>query len=104
MLSDITTKVGKRGTVVIPATLRRRYGLAEGRLLVTEARDDGILLRPAAVLPIEVYGAERQAECLLSNAVDAGDNARAVATVREMGLDPDTILYVKPTPPRRRSR
>ncbi len=101
-MSDITTKVGKRGTVVIPATLRRRYGLAEGRLLVAEARADGILLRPAAVLPIEVYTDERQAEFLLSNAVDARDYARAVATVREMGLDPDTIPHV--TPPRRRSR
>ena len=95
-------KVGKRGTVVIPSTLRRRYGLAEGRLLVAEARDEGILLRPAAVLPIEVYGAERQAEFLLSNAVDARDYARSVATVREMGLDPDTIPHVKP--PRRRSQ
>ena len=93
-MSDTTTKVGKRGTVVIPSTLRRRYGLDEGRLLVAEARDDGILLRPAAVLPIEVYGAERQAEFLLSNAVDARDYARAVETVREMGLDPDTVLGV----------
>ena len=80
--------------MVIPSTLRRRYGLDEGRLLVAEARDDGILLRPAAVLPVEVYGAERQAEFLLSNAVDARDYARAVETVREMGLDPDTVLGV----------
>ena len=101
-MSDITTKVGKRGTVVIPSALRRRYGLSEGRLLVAEARDDGILLRPAAVLPLEVYGAERQAEFLLSNAVDARDYARAAATVRELGLDPDTVPHVKP--PRRRAR
>ena len=101
-MSDITTKVGKRGTVVIPSTLRRRYGMSEGRLLVAEARDDGILLRPAAVLPLEVYGAERQAEFLLSNAVDARDYARAAETVRELGLDPDTVPHVKP--PRRRSR
>ena len=101
-MSDITTKVGKRGTVVIPSALRRRYGLAEGRLLVAEARAEGILLRPAAVLPIEVYSDERQAEFLLSNAVDARDYARSVETVRDMGLDPDTIPHVKP--PRRRSR
>ena len=101
-MSDITTKVGKRGTVVIPSALRRRYGLSEGRLLVAEARDDGILLRPAAVLPLEVYGAERQAEFLLSNAVDARDYARAAATVRELGLDPDTVPHVKS--PRRRAR
>ncbi len=101
-MSDITTKVGKRGTVVIPSTLRRRYGMSEGRLLVAEARDDGILLRPAVVLPLEAYGAERQAEFLLSNAVDARDYARAAETVCELGLDPDTVPHVKP--PRRRSR
>ena len=71
-------------------------------MLVAEARDDGILLRPAAVLPIEVYSAERRAEFLLSNAVDLTDYARAVETVREMGLDPDTIPHVRPS--RRRAR
>jgi len=71
-------------------------------MLVAEARDDGILLRPAAVLPIEVYSAARRAEFLLSNAVDLADYARAVETVREMRLDPDTIPHVRPS--RRRPR
>lgn len=95
-MSDTTTKVGKRGTVVIPSTLRRRYGLTEGQLLVAEARDEGILLRPAAVLPIEAYTTERQAEFLLSNAVDARDYRRAAETVREMGLDPESVPHRKP--------
>ncbi|MBI2302192.1 MAG: AbrB/MazE/SpoVT family DNA-binding domain-containing protein [Armatimonadetes bacterium] len=46
-----TTKVGKRGTLVIPAALRRQYHLAEGSLVIAEARDDGILLRPARAVP-----------------------------------------------------
>lgn len=46
-----TTKVGRRGTVVIPAKLRKQLGLDEGDLLVAEAVDDGILLRPAAIAP-----------------------------------------------------
>ena len=95
-MTETTTKVGKRGTVVIPSALRRRYGLDEGSLLVAEARDDGILLRPATVLTVEVYGDERKAEFLLSNAVDDEDYTRAVQAVREMGLDPDTIPHMKP--------
>jgi bifunctional DNA-binding transcriptional regulator/antitoxin component of YhaV-PrlF toxin-antitoxin module len=31
------SKVGKRGTVVMPAALRRRYGIEEGTLVVAEA-------------------------------------------------------------------
>lgn len=91
-----TSKVGKRGTVVIPARLRKRFGIEEGSLIITEERDGGIFIRPAVALPVEVYSQERIAEFLLSNAVDADDYANAVKEVREMGLDPDAIPHVKP--------
>jgi AbrB family looped-hinge helix DNA binding protein len=90
------SRVGKRGTVVIPAALRRRYGIEEGALVVAEPREDGVLIRPALVLPLEVYTPERKAQFLLSNAVDAADYAGAVAEVRRMGLDPGTIPHYKP--------
>ncbi len=90
------TRIGRRGTVVIPAALRTLFGMDEGALVVAEAADDGVLLRPAVVLPIEVYTPERKAELLLSNAVDAGDYARAARAVRRMGVDPDTVPHRKP--------
>lgn len=89
-------KIGRRGTLVIPASLRRRYGLEEGTLVIAEGRSEGILIRPAVALPIEVYTAERRAEFLLSNATDAADYAAAVVAVREMGLDPTAIPHRKP--------
>lgn len=58
------TRVGQRGTIVIPAELRRRYQLAEGSTVIAEPREDGILLRPAAVLPLETYSPRRKAEFL----------------------------------------
>ncbi len=54
-----TSKVGKRGTVVIPASLQRRFGITEGSLVIAEERTDGVLIRPAAVFPIEMYTPER---------------------------------------------
>jgi AbrB family looped-hinge helix DNA binding protein len=90
------SKVGKRGTVVIPAALRRRYGIEEGTYVVAEAREGGILIRPAVVVPVEVYTPERKAQFLLSNAVDVEDYAAATAEVRAMGLNPATIPHVKP--------
>lgn len=90
------TRVGRRGTIVIPADLRRRYELTEGSTLIAEARDDGILLRPATVLPLETYSPRRKAEFLLSNAVDEEDYERAVTAVREMGLDPEEVPHRRP--------
>jgi len=95
-MSPETTKVGKRGTVVIPAALRRRFGLDEGSLVVVEVCDEGILIRPAMAMPVEIYTSERRAEFLLSNAVDAIDYARAVDEVQKMGLDPETIPHQPP--------
>ena len=92
------SKVGKRGTVVIPAALRKRYGVEEGTLVVAEATDEGILIRPAAVVPVEIYAPERAARLLLENAIDAADYARAAAVVREeIGLDPDALGVAPPT-------
>ena len=90
------SRVGKRGTVVIPAALRRLYGIEEGSFVVAEPREGGVLIRPAVVLPIEVYTPERKAQFLLSNAIDADDYADAAAEVRRMGLDPKTIPHYKP--------
>jgi len=91
-----TSKVGKRGTVVIPARLRKQLGIKEGSLVIAERRGGGILIRPAVAIPVEMYSPERIAEFLLSNSVDAEEYAEAVAEVRGMGLDPDTIPHMKP--------
>ena len=90
------TKVGKRGTVVIPAGLRRKYGLQEGALLIAEGREEGVLLRPVVTLPVEIYSPERKAEFLLNNASDPKDYAWALKQVRKMGVDPDLVPHKKP--------
>jgi AbrB family looped-hinge helix DNA binding protein len=92
-----TSKVGKRGTVVIPVSLRRRFGIEEGSLVIAEEREDGILIRPAVAMPIEIYTLERRAEFLLSNAVNKEEYAKAVEEVRKLGLDPGAIPHHKPS-------
>lgn len=82
--------------MVIPAPLRRRFGIEEGTLVVAEATEEGVLIRPAVAMPVEVYSPERKARLLLENAVDASDYARAAELVREeLGLDPE-LLGVEP--------
>lgn len=93
-----TSRVGKRGAVVIPAALRRRFGIEEGSLVLAEERPDGILIRPAVALPLETYTPARRAEFLLSNAVDAADYEAAVREVCALGLDPESIPHLRPSP------
>ena len=63
-------KVGKRGTVVIPAKLRKKFGIEEGSSVLVEEGPDGVVIRPAVTLPVEVWTPERKAAFLLENAVD----------------------------------
>ena len=89
-------KIGKRGTVVIPAGVRRRFGLEEGSLVLVEAGPEGVLLRPAAVFAVDTYSLEEKAAFLLENAVDAEDYTRAVEAVQKMGLDPKAVPHTSP--------
>ena len=91
-----TSKVGKRGAVVMPARLRRKFGIEEGSLVIAEEREDGILIRPAVAYPVEIYTPERKAEFILSSSIDEDDYQAARETVRLMGLDPDRIEHYRP--------
>lgn len=91
-------RLGKRGTLVIPAKLRGMFGLEEGVSVVMEATPEGVLIRPAVTMPIETYGPQRRAEFLLNNAVDAADYEAALVEVRRLGLDPKDVPHRPPGP------
>ena len=95
-MANEITKIGKRGTVVIPAELRQQMHLKEGDLVIVENHGDGILLKPAIAMAVEKYSLERQAEFILSNAVDVADYQQARVAVKAMGLNPDKIPHMKP--------
>jgi AbrB family looped-hinge helix DNA binding protein len=90
-----TVLMGKRGTVVIPAKVRKRYRLDEGSPMLVEERKDGILMRPALVSPVdvEVYTPQRLAEFFLNNAMDRQDYLEARKQVKSMGFNPDKVPH-----------
>lgn len=57
-----TVSVSGRGLIAIPAAMREAAGINLKDHLVAEITPDGILLRPAVTLPLEIYTPERVAE------------------------------------------
>jgi len=91
-----TIRVGARGTVVIPAKIRRSYRFDEGSLVIAETRPEGVLLRPMVALPVEIYSDERKAEFLLNSAMTSKEYSSAVKKVNDMGLSPENIPHKRP--------
>lgn len=58
-----TIKLGKKGQLSLPASILRKLGMKGAGTLLVEATDDGaVILRPAAVYPIELYSDARAKE------------------------------------------
>ena len=57
-----TLTVTSRGVVTLPAKLRAALGLKPDDHLIAETTPEGLLLRPAVTLPVEVYGEKRIGE------------------------------------------
>ena len=72
-----TVTLGSKGQISIPRPALQRLGLAGGELLIVETTADGaIVLRPAAVYPIEIYSDERVSEFLAEDELPANVAAR----------------------------
>ncbi|MBA3724941.1 MAG: AbrB/MazE/SpoVT family DNA-binding domain-containing protein [Armatimonadetes bacterium] len=57
-----TLTISGRGLITLPAKLRAALGLKPDDQLIAETTPEGLLLRPAVTLPIEIYSQERIAE------------------------------------------
>jgi antitoxin PrlF len=57
-----TVTINSRGVITLPAKLRQALGLKADDHLIAETTPEGLLLRPAVTLPIEIYTQERERE------------------------------------------
>jgi AbrB family looped-hinge helix DNA binding protein len=95
-MATTTIKMGKRGTIVLPVKLRKQFGLEDGSLLVTEAKDGEIRIRPAFVYEPEVWSPEETAYYILINSMTKEEWDRNLPHVLEMGVDPAHIQGLEP--------
>ncbi len=76
-------KLGKKGQLSLPAGVLRRLGLqGSATLLVEETEDGAVLLRPAAVVPVEIYSDARVREFEEANRSSAAENARVAKALK----------------------
>jgi AbrB family looped-hinge helix DNA binding protein len=54
-----TLTITSRGVVTLPAKLRQALGLKADDQLIAETTPEGLLLRPAVTLPVEIYSETR---------------------------------------------
>ena len=81
-----TLTLTNRGVLTLPAKLRQTLGLKADDQLIAETVPEGLLLRPAVTLPVEIYTPERERE------FDRAEEELA------------KVLAAKPAPKRRASR
>jgi AbrB family looped-hinge helix DNA binding protein len=73
-----TVTITSRGVITLPAKLREALGLKADDHLIAETTPDGLLLRPAVTLPIEIYTPERERE------FDEGEAGLAAVLARKV--------------------
>lgn len=71
-LMTVTVTVTSRGIITLPAKLRQAMRLKAQDQLIAEITPEGLLLRPAVTLPVEMYTLEREREFDAAEA-DLGD-------------------------------
>ena len=59
---ETTLIITGRGVITLPTQFRKALGISAADQLIEETTPDGILLRPAVTLPIDLYSAERLRE------------------------------------------
>ena len=70
---QMTLSVSGRGLIALPAAMRKAAGIRPQDSLIAETTPEGILLRPAVTLPVEIYSPKRISE------FDAGESELAEA-------------------------
>jgi len=76
-------KCGKKGQITIPRALLKRLGIEENTPMLIDVTTDGaIVLRQAAVLPVEIYSDARLAEFEREGTVSDIEAAAASALLK----------------------
>jgi AbrB family looped-hinge helix DNA binding protein len=95
-MATTTIKMGKRGTIVIPAKLRKQFGLEDGSLLNVNTVDGKISLTPSYAYDVDIWTPQRKAYLTLINAMTKEEYDRVADLLRAEGIDPTDVPELEP--------
>ena len=75
--------VSERGQVTLPASLRKRLGIKGGDVLIVDDREGSLVLRPAAVVEVELYSDAQVAEWDAEDRLDEAERGAIRKRLRE---------------------
>ena len=76
-MSD-TLIVSERGQITLPATIRKKYGIKGGSALIIEERNNELLLKPAAIMELDIYSDDQIAEWDKADQLTERERARII--------------------------
>lgn len=77
--------VSTRGQITLPAALRKRLGITPGGVVILEVRDNEVVLKPGAVVEIELYSDEQIAEWDADDTLSDQEKTQIVASPASPG-------------------
>ena len=75
--------VTQRGQVTLPAGVRKRLGIKEGDVLTLEERSGEMVIRPTAVLDLDVYSGDEIARWDGEDKLDDASRSRILKKARK---------------------
>ena len=94
--------ITRRGVITLPARLRKALGLRADDQLIAEVTPEGLLLRPAVTLPVEIYTPEREKE--FDDPRPSWRRRSAPPLVRDAPRPPASVRPAAVAEPKRRAR
>ena len=80
-----TVLVSHRGQLTLPAGLRKRFGLQRGGAVILEEHTNELVIKPAAVLEIEMYADDQIAGWDADDQLDDTQRAAVLALLATAG-------------------
>ena len=74
-----TLVVSGRGQVTLPASVRKKYGIGPGDVVILDDQSGQLTLRPAAVIEVETYSDEQIREWNDADRLTADERERILA-------------------------
>lgn len=80
-----TLVVSTRGQITLPAALRRRFGIKAGGVIILEERGNEVVLKPGAVVEIDLYTDEQITEWDTDDILSDQERAQILTSVASRG-------------------